>query len=437
MSGPTSPTDLTLLALQRLEQEIDDARWQELLHRHGQALEDRYQEHARISQALAGLPRPSADRERPATILAAIPWRAQAPPRRFWSAARLTASALVAACVAVLIVLDHAFTEPPTPPAAVHQFTAMAEHAPAEVADLPHGIVASAPEPVATTQVATAQRAASVDDALAQRRFGTAASAPGSAPVGAKDQPAVAGQELDEQPDARLPHVQPSLGAAAAADSAAAAAPHSALAANDRTQELRYGKDRSEEQKATADDASAAPVASAMAPAPGTARTMDSEAAAPPATTTPPLAVAGENRLQAPRPEGSILYANAIHAAAAEPALWSCALTLSRSPDLTAVVTIATTQAAILPRGALILVGNDAQGRVIWHSSAIIPPAALSLESPQLRVRQVVTIPADGLPEGLQSFQARIPGATSPSVALSTATASSAPAATPSASPGH
>jgi len=424
MSGPARPTDLTFLALQRLEQEIDDVHWQDLLRHHGQDLEDLYQEHARLGRALGGLPRPAADAQREAAIINAIPWRVPAPRRRFFSPARLTASALVAACVAVLIVLDHTFTEPPTPPPAVHQFTAMAAHAPAEVADLSHGPAAPAPAPVVAAAEPAAAQAPDMDDKLAQRRFGDAPDAARSAAIGAR-----------ELPDARLRQTPPPASAAPVAEDATTPSAQASLAANEGHKERLDERGRSQDQKARLQEAGAAPAASAMAPAPDAAAQAGT-AVAPPPSESDLGGVASENRVRAAMPGHALLSVSPMRAAAAAP--WSCALSLSRRPDLTAVVIIAATQAGVLPRGAVIIEGSDAQGRVIWRSPAVIPREDVSLAPPMLRVRQFVTIPADGLPEGLQSFQARIPGVTSSSVALSSATtAAPAPAAAPAAAPGH
>jgi len=436
MSSAASPTELALLALQRLEQEIDDAHWQELLRRHGQALEDVYQEHARISRALAGLPRGLADPQRPAAILAAIPWRAPETPRRFWRPSRIIASSLAAACVVVLIVLDRALTEPPTPPRAVHQETAMVEHAPAEVGDLPMPAlpVATAPD-AAPAPVQASQSAQSpvgpndqVADALGQQPRATATDQGGASSAPAADGQVATAALTPARPADALLRAIPAPAGSVAENRFGAPSPTAPLATSDRTHAMHEELSAPAARAASPDVAAAAsaPVASTMKQAPVAGL------ATPDAATEDTTSVVAERVQQAALPAKVLT----LHELAARPSPWSCALTLSWRPALTAEIVITATLPGVLPRGAVSLEGCDAQGQVLWRSSAVTPRADLSLEAPSLRQRLLVTIPSAGLPQGLRTFQVRIPGATSPSVALTSASAQPAAAAPPP-TPGH
>ena len=443
MSDAASPTELTRLALQRLEEEIDDARWQELLRRHGPPLEAVYQEHARIGQALAALPRPAADPQLTTTILTGIPWRAAPPPRRFWRPSRVMASALVAACVVLAIVLDHELAEPPPLPPAVHQFVALAEHAPAEVADLPR-------TPPAAEKVNTpdglSQDAARMKEERDRGPSAAAVSENGAANAGqdssalAANTPAPTRDLLGSSPPGAPAGA---AGAPPGTDGSAPAAMPQVATLNDqmvphdeasghamRTLPRRFGSVQPDDTPPAA--AAPAPAAPAAAPATAaTAATANDFTVAVPAARIQGAGATEMLTRQALPPEQH--SADQLRVGMAAAARWSYTLSLSLRPQLTAEILISTTDAGILPRGALAILGLDAQGRSIWRAPGITPLQDLAAIGPY-RIRMIVRFPPGSVPPNVLMLQVSALGATSPSVAIASALPPPPP---PAPLPGH
>ncbi len=95
-AGPVETDDVHELAAMRVDSLIDDARWQALLERHGQALAKAHAEHMTIAGALGRLPR-SVDRNLASSIiqrlqLDAVPAR---PATRSWIPLLLAAAGIV------------------------------------------------------------------------------------------------------------------------------------------------------------------------------------------------------------------------------------------------------------------------------------------------------------------------------------------------------
>jgi hypothetical protein len=447
MSPLPAGDDLEALAISRLDGEIDDQRWAQLLEQHQAPLGEALLEQQRIAQALRSLPRVGADAVLTRSILETIPWRSGAPslsaaaappaapsPRRRWHPVRWASAAALAASLVLawhlesrmetpagtLVATRSGAALPQHPAAVVQEYGSASEAEAAGESARGEAALGSAGQPVAASRT---QPPLTDENTVARQELARPESGPGSMP------PPPAG---DAAPPASAPPASAPAGSASPPSVGAPGADAISPAAS-------VASEPAPRSSAAAPAAPAVPSADAATtpngPRIAAAADADQDDTIPRSALDKPIAATKE-RSTPGAPAGGTW---SVHIAFAPTVLPTLQLSVGQRGE-----------ARTLAAESLSVVGCDPQGRRVWSAPLHLPPQEVAVDGQHPYRAQVslsgdLQVPAGVASVGIASSYAHSPLLRLPSPdATGDAPAKNAPApaaapevAPAAASPGH